>query len=159
MMKRRSARAAGALAVIIAAVAGPASAACNWGQNTVRVFNETKTAPLLIPVLTHAQWRVGDSRSGWVEVPETSYLERVYGADYPLMVDISMFTGVEWVTAGSADVLATVQEVQAAFAASRDQCEGIAGPLPLSTMVIVTLSDGIAGKAVISMRGWVGTFQ
>lgn len=157
-MKRRNKWAAAALAATVAAVAGQAQAACNWGQNTVRVYNETKTAPLLIPVLTHAQWRVGDSRSGWVEVPATSYLERVYGADYPLMVDITMFTGVEWVSAGAADVAATVREVQAEFAASRNQCEGIAGAIPLSTMIVITLSDGLAGKPVIGVRGGIGDF-
>ena len=148
MMKRRSTWAAGALAVIIAAVAGPATAACNWGQNTVRVYNNAMTI-VGVPVQTHVNWIVADSASGPENVPYgNTPNQRVYGVDYPLMVELSQFTGLDWYTLAKVDVFQSVTDFRFEYESENTRCPGITS---LLTTISVTLSEGVAGKAVVGV--------
>lgn len=150
-MKFRHRWAACALAAGVAVVAGQANAACTFGQNLVQIGN---FAILAIPDATaevHAQWRVADSASGWVDVPGRQVIERAYGADYPLIVDIEMMSGLRWYRVSSVDVLASVNATIAQAQAGPRCTQDNAADVPLYTTVIVKARDGLPGNGTVKV--------
>ncbi|WP_207791113.1 hypothetical protein [Allosphingosinicella flava] len=142
------------------ALASPAMAGCVGRTNYVQVVNKAMTLTPIgeIPVETHFQWRVADSRSGWLSLPFNQPQSRTYPTNYPLIVDGSVNEAVKWRDTNSVDVMALINEALTDLN-EQGQCKGGDFVVDFQTTILFVANGATVGSVIARGMPQVVTIQ